>query len=265
MASCCLWYWWVICLPCVVMLLECCVPAIIFGPCRWCEVLYFFFPKVPAFRTWWISRTEDFILAQVLWSLREIYAQILSSIACTVLPTRSGPGDCEGFCSTEHSVPIPVPHHQMPNIICRNAETKDVHLEDSAVPTCLLHLGGEAARVTWQGHRSEDSSGSVLPECNCNLHLAIVSIYWPDEIFGTIIKPQPLLLICLSTIWAKAPIQWNSWVPRGPSRNLRGLPEQPASNVVPKYILVLLPGVFLSLGSPCLVQADRALHILLKI
>lgn len=45
-----------------------------------------FSPKVPGFSSCWISRTEDLILAQVLWSLRDIYSQTLSSIACAVFP-----------------------------------------------------------------------------------------------------------------------------------------------------------------------------------
>lgn len=167
----------------------------------------------------------------------------------------SGPGGCEGFCSTKHPVPVPVPHHQMPNIICRNAETKCIHLEGSAVPTCLLQWSGAAAHVTWQGHRSEGSDGTATARMQLQIALAIVSIYWPAEIFGTIIKAQLLLLISLSTIWAEAPIQWNSWVPGGPSRNLCMLPEQPAGIIMITWChrTKIHPGAF-TWSIPVLVQ-----------
>lgn len=155
---------------------------------------------------------------------RDIFPNtVLYSLYC--LSYKLGPGDCEDS-STKHPVPIPVPHHQVPDVICRNAEARCKHLEGSAVPTCLLPWSGEAAHVTQQGHRRKGSDGSVTARMQLQIALAIVSIYWPAEMFGTIIKPQLLLVTCLSTVWAKAPTQWNSWVPRGPCRNLHLLPEQ---------------------------------------
>lgn len=130
---------------------------------------------------------------------------------------------------------------------------------------------GEAAHVTWQGLRSKGSDGSISARMQLQLTLAIVSIYWPAEIFWTIIKPQPLLLICLSTMWAKAPIQWNSWVPRGPSRNLHMLPEQPASSVVIRWCrrTKTRPGTFIwsipVLGQPLLSAGRQGSSLTAKI
>lgn len=74
-------------------------------------------------------------------------------------------------------------------------------------------------------------------------------------------------------MWAKVPIQWHSEVPRGPSRNLRMLPEQPADSGVSVVIrwccrTKIHPGAFTwsipVLGQPLLSAGRQTLHLLPK-
>lgn len=74
-------------------------------------------------------------------------------------------------------------------------------------------------------------------------------------------------------MWAKVPIQWNSEVPRGPSRNLCMLPEQPAgsrASVVIRWYrpTKIHPDAFTwsiaVLGQPLLSAGRQALHLLPK-